>query len=204
MKTFNRELWKKVVSEGLPGERAQREMAPDFRGEFSHPGDPVVAAVLVLLYPDNEQVSTVFIKRNEYPGHHSAQVSFPGGAWEMGDPSLEHTALRETREELGISDRVEVLGQLTNLYIPVSNFMVTPFVGIIDRRPDFNPDGTEVQFLIEVSLEALSDPARRGSELLVLHGLQMITPFYRVGDEKIWGATAMILSEFLQVVSRMR
>jgi len=179
-------------------------MAPEFRGEFSHVRDPVPAAVMILLYPMNRQISTVFIKRNEYPGHHSAQVSLPGGAREEGDPSLEYTALRETGEELGIPDPIEVLGSLTHLFIPVSNFMVTPFVGVLPQRPLFRPDGTEVQFLIETSLYALADPRNRGSEKVVRHGQKMVAPYYRVGNEKIWGATAMILSEFLQVVSMMR
>ena len=193
-----------AIGAGLPGEKAHMEMAPEFRGQFSHDADPVPAAVMILLYPGNGQISTVFIKRNAYPGHHSAQVSLPGGAREDGDLSLEYTALRETREELGITAPVEVLGSLTNIYIPVSNFEVTPFVGILSHRPEFQPDGTEVQFLIETPLEALADPRNRGSEEVLRHGRRMFTPFFRVGEEKIWGATAMILNEFLQVVSRMQ
>ncbi len=97
----------------------------------------------------------VFIKRNEYDGPHSAQVSFPGGAWENRDRTLQHTAIRETREELGISGELEILGSLTDLHIPVSNFLVTPFVGWMAETPLFKPDPTEVQYVIEVPLQSL-------------------------------------------------
>ncbi len=135
---------------------------------------------------------------------HSAQVSFPGGAWEPNDGSLLETALRETREELGITQEIHVLGSLTPLHIPVSNFMVTPFAGWMDEHPLFQPDPTEVQYVIESSLHELSDPVNILSESWEQHGRTIIAPYYRVGNEKIWGATAMMLCEFLQLVARLR
>lgn len=179
-------------------------MAPEFRGAFTHEKDPARAAILVLMYPSNGHISLAFIKRNEYPGPHSAQVSFPGGAWEEQDESLEHTALRETREELGIIDRIDILGSLSDLYIPVSNFLVTPFVGWLDQSPVFNPDTSEVQYVIEAPVAGLMDPKNLKSELMKRPWQTIKTPLYRVGEEKIWGATAMILSEFLEVASRMQ
>ena len=95
---INPEQLQRIIQSGLPGEKAQWRMAPEFRGAYEHPFDPVPAAVLVLIYPVHGKIRTAFMKRNAYDGPHSAQVSFPGGAWEPGDSSLEHTALRETRE----------------------------------------------------------------------------------------------------------
>ncbi len=188
----------------LPGEAAQLRMAPTFRGAFMHDTEPVKAAVLALLYLRNGQVHLVFIKRNSYDGPHSAQVSFPGGAWEPEDGSLEQTALRETREELGIDGGIEVLGQLTQLHIPVSNFQVTPFLGWLNRTPVFFPDKSEVRYVIEATLKELLDPENRDSETLFRHGQTIETPFYRVGNDKIWGATAMMLSEVLQLVQKQQ
>ena len=179
-------------------------MAPEFRGEFVHHDPPSQAAVLILMYPRNSLTSLVFMKRNKYPGPHSAQVSFPGGAFEEQDISLEVTALRETREELGIQGDIEILGSLTEIYIPVSNFLVSPYAGWMDHPPVFNPDPTEVQYVIEASVKSLIDPANMGSETVSGHGQNIIAPFYRIENEKIWGATAMMLSEFLEVASGMQ
>ena len=179
-------------------------MSPTFRGSFSHAVEPIKAAVLVLMYPRNGQICIVLIKRNEYDGPHSAQVSFPGGAWEKGDGSMGNTAIRETREELGIVDEIEILGALTQLHIPVSNFLVSPFVGCTERAPEFFPDQSEVQYIIEASLKDLADPALRDSELLYRQGQSIEVPFYRIGKEKIWGATAMMLSEYLQLASMLQ
>lgn len=203
MKMINKQWWKDILSSPLPGEKAHRLMAPRFRGQFIHEGDAVEAAVLILMYPVSGDLSLVLIRRNAYPGHHSAQISLPGGMREAGDRSLEETARRETCEELGIPDTMEILGSLTPLYIQVSNFLVTPFVGTIGHRPDFQPDGSEVQYLIEVPVHILTDPGYRGEERIFRHGKHITAPCYRVGDEFIWGATAMILSEFIELASKM-
>jgi len=199
---INRIRWRKYLSSHLPGEQAQLKMAPTFRGAFHHDTDPVHAAVLLLMYPsDNGTLSLVFIKRNEYDGPHSAQISFPGGVWEEGDGHIQNTAIRETREELGIGDDIEILGSLTELHIPVSNYLVSPFVGCMDHTPVFYPDDSEVQFVIESTIKELLDPQNRDSETIFRHGQSIRAPFYLAGEEKIWGATAMMLSEFLQLAS---
>ena len=199
-----REVWKEMLAEALPGEAAQLRMAPTFRGHFPEQGKAVRAAVLILLYPVGREIHLVFMKRNEYDGPHSGQVSFPGGAWEPEDLSLEQTAIRETREEIGLAGDIEILGALTPLHIPVSNFLVSPFVGWIDNTPEFLPDRSEVQYVIEVSLRELLDPAIRDSETLHHHGRPVEAPFYLVGKDKIWGATAMMLSEFLHLAARLQ
>ena len=201
---INKSDWREILHHKLPGEAAQLMMAPQFRGSFPQQDEPVPAAVLALLYPSGDQAHLIFIKRNEYDGPHSAQVSFPGGAREPGDKTLEETALRETREEVGINGQIEILGSLTPLHIPVSNFMVYPFVGWIDNRPVFRPDPVEVQYVIEAPLAGLLDPSNSHSEILHHHGRPIEAPFYRVGREKIWGATAMMLSEFLQLAAKLQ
>lgn len=188
----------------LPGEQAQNLMAPTFRGQISSREDPVQAAVLALLYPGDNQIKLVFIKRNEYNGPHSAQISFAGGARETGDASLKDTALREAREELGIKGEIEVLGSLSPLHIPVSNFMVYPFVGWMKETPVFHPDPTEVQYVLEASLDALLDISNRDSETIFHHGMNIEAPYFKVGKEKIWGATAMMLSELLQLATSLQ
>ena len=200
----SKSTWKEILRHKLPGEKAHLRMAPTFRGDPTSMEEAVQAAVLVLFYPSGENTHLVLIKRNEYDGPHSAQVSFPGGAREAGDLTLEETALRETREEVGIDGPLEVLGSLTPLHIPVSNYMVYPFVGWMEELPVFRPDPTEVQYVIEAPLAALLDPTNRDSEILYHHQQSIEAPFYRVGEEKIWGATAMMLCEFLLVTSRMQ
>ena len=195
---------RRALLEPLPGALGHEGMAPEFRGEISSQGEPIPAAVMILLYPLKDDTAVVFIKRNTYNGPHSAQVSFPGGAWEPGDASLEETAIRETREELGISKEIKMLGSLTGLHIPVSNFMVSPFAGWMDERPHFQPDPTEVQYVIETSLSVLFNPANVLSDIWEQHARTIVAPYYRVGNEKIWGATAMMLCEFLLVASRMQ
>ena len=198
-----RERWRAELLGRLPGEKVQNRMAPTYRGSYSHQVEPLRAAVLALLYPSAGKIHLVFIKRNEYDGAHSGQVSFPGGIWEPGDRSLEVTALRETREELGVSGEIEILGSLTELHIPVSNFLVTPFVGWMDHTPEFSPEASEVQYIIETPLDALISPSSRDKEIMRRHGQDIEAPFYKVGSEKIWGATAMMLSEVLELASRL-
>jgi len=202
---IDRDQWSALLSMKLPGKQAQFRMAPTFRGAFNHDTDPIRAAVLILMYPSIEgTASLVFIKRNEYDGPHSGQVSLPGGVWEKGDGSIQNTAIRETREELGMDGDIEILGSLTELHIQVSNFLVYPFVGYMNQVPEFHPDKSEVQFVIEIPLQELMDPRNQDSETIFKHGKTIEAPFYRVGDEKIWGATAMILSEYLQLASTLR
>ncbi len=201
---FKKGDWIEILRRKLPGEEAHLKMSPSFRGDINEQKDPVEAAVLALFYASERNTHLVFIKRNEYDGPHSAQVSFPGGAREPVDKTREETALRETREEVGIKGRVEILGALTPLHIPISNFMVYPYVGWMEEAPLFRPDPTEVQYVIEAPLSALLDPGNSRSETLKHHGQFMEVPFYSVSNEKIWGATAMMLSEVLQLAALLQ
>jgi len=204
---INRESLSTMLEGPLPGVSAQDKMAPEGRGR-SGDGENTSdecksAAVVIVLFPEGNLIHTVFMKRNEYDGPHSGQISFPGGMYEETDHDLMRTALRETEEETGIiANKLELLGKLTPLYIPVSNFCVAPFVAWLTERPIFHPDSSEVQYLLTPTLEELMDPANYYKENIHRHGYDMITPFIRIDKDIIWGASAMILSEFMELIGQ--
>lgn len=190
---------KKKLEAPLPGWEAQRHMAPPGRTEdWKIPAETKKSGVLVLLYPQSSQVlNLVLMKRAEDGRTHGGQISFPGGRWEETDIDYIDTALREAEEEVGVpKGQVEVIGQLTDLYIPPSNFMVYPTLGIAHQRPKFIPDPVEVAEVIEVELSTLLSEEVKGSyEINHRQGFQFKTPGYEVKGHTVWGATAMILSE---------
>lgn len=158
------------------------------------------SAVLCLLYPVADELNILLMKRREDRGAHSAQVSFPGGRYEPEDGSLQYTALREAEEEVGIRPaEIDVLGPLTPLYIPVSNFNVSPFVGFAPERPDFNLNSAEVAHIIEAPLAHLFHTGRKTTADVTspaMPGLIRNVRAYKLDDGTIiWGATAMIISE---------
>jgi 8-oxo-dGTP pyrophosphatase MutT (NUDIX family) len=173
-----------------------------FTTTFAEP--PKKSGVLLLFYPDEGAVYFPLIKRPQYPGVHSGQVGFPGGKMEPSDPDILFTALRETEEEIGIdAGKVEVLGRLSDLYIPASNFLVTPVVGLIDQKPSFVPEQREVARIIATEVISLFHPEiRKQTQLAVGGGMYLNTPYFAVEQEVVWGATAMILSELVQVLEQ--
>ncbi len=192
------------------GPVAQRRMAPIARPMLraaGRPEGPRLGAVLILLYCADDDLHVVLTQRPEYDGVHAGQVSCPGGRHEPPE-SLGQTALRETYEEIGVPPAdVELLGQLTSLYVMPSDFEVHPFVGryLGDGRPSFIPDTREVAAILEVPLRLLLDPATRAEEEMELRGgLRLPVPFFRVGEHRVWGATAMILSEFVERLRQVR
>ena len=195
---------------GFDGPAAQRLMAPVQRPMSRPPGlaaGPRLSAVLILLYCADDELHVVLTQRPDYEGVHAGQVSCPGGRHEPPE-SLGMTALRETYEEIGVPPaEVELLGELTPLYVMPSDFQVHPFVGryIGPGRPRFVPDTREVAAILEVPLRLLLDPATRAEEEMELRGgLRLDVPFFRVGERRVWGATAMILSEFLARLRALR
>lgn len=188
----------------LPGLAAQLAMVPEprpgTRTWAEAESDCLRAGVLVLLYPRGGRLHLLLTRRTELVLHHRGQISLPGGARHK-EESLEATALRETTEELGIAlDRVRVLGRLTPLYIPPSNFCIYPTVAFVPEAPSFRPQPDEVAEVIEAPLDALLDPAAAKRETRVFEGRTMRVPFYGLGEHKIWGATAMVLAEFFRLV----
>jgi len=199
---------KKRLLYPLPGLKSQLKMATIGRmvkdGFAVVPENARKAGVLVLFYPSNGSVNLVFIKRNEYPGVHSGQISFPGGGWEEGDQDMIATALREAEEEIGVArDSVIPIGNLSDLYIPPSNFLVTPVIGYTDRRPDFRPDPDEVDQVLEIALEKILDKAtRQEKEITIFPAIKSKVPCYYAEGSVIWGATAMILSELNDAINQ--
>jgi len=161
---------------------------------------PRSSAVLLLLFDRQGQTFIILTKRTQEVANHKGQISLPGGAAEPGDPTLLATALREAREELGIeTDNLEVLGRLADVYTPVSNFIITPFVARLSAPPSLRPDPTEVAQVIEVPLDALADlSAWWEEERDDPIGGRRTVYFFRHGTHIVWGATARILRQFME------
>jgi 8-oxo-dGTP pyrophosphatase MutT (NUDIX family) len=189
----------------LPGKKAQllmtsssRMMNSSFFKRISRK-----SSVMILLYPDNEVIKTVFIQRPKYAGVHSGQISLPGGKHEKSDKDNAETALRETFEEVGVEQsKIKIIGRLTELYIPPSNYIVYPFVGFSDIKPIFKASKTEVAKIIEVNIFDFLDENNviLNGEMEIKFGLKIKIPYYYIDGNIIWGATAMIISEFVEVV----
>ncbi len=187
-----------------PGLSAQLRMVPlppPTTKTYADAGDDCVkAAVLALIYPRDGSPHLVLIRRTSTVLHHKDQIGLPGGRVEE-DETLEQAALREAREEIGIdSDSVRILGPLTPLYVYPSQFCVYPLVGIAGIPPVFLPFPGEVAGIIEAPLETLLDPRTVKRETWNIRGADRDVPFFAVGRDKIWGATAMILSELVEIL----
>jgi 8-oxo-dGTP pyrophosphatase MutT (NUDIX family) len=193
---------KKRLKEELPGEEARIEMEPlRIPGHKPLPGAGK-AGVLILLFPRKGELFTLLIKRTEYHGPHSGQISFPGGKSERSDQSQIETALREAIEETGIEPgKTEILGTLTPLYIPVSHLEVLPVVAYTGEQPEFTIDPKEVEYLIYLKISDLTKDDLKTTRNLTVNGITIEAPGYKAGSEFIWGATAMILAEFSELIS---
>ncbi|MBP7528309.1 MAG: CoA pyrophosphatase [Syntrophorhabdaceae bacterium] len=203
--TFTPEEIERALRMPLPGYGAQVRMSPSHR-ELVPPagkGTPYMGAVLVLLYPGNEQ-RDLFLPltvRTENVKVHKGQISFPGGGSEPEDASLVHTALREACEELGVcSEDVRIMGALTPIYIEPSNFHVHPFVAYLPYRPSFVLQIVEVMEVLEVPVSHFFDQKNAGVEDWLIGGVMRRIPYFDVRGYKVWGATAIILSEFVAIL----
>lgn len=206
MRSDQIEWLREQLRQPLPGRAAQeRMMGRVVSMPIKIPDNARPSAVLCLLFPMNDDLYVLLMKRKEDNRAHSGQVSFPGGSFDTTDADLRATALREAQEEVGIvSADVDILGALTPLYIPVSNFNVYPFVGYAQNRPAYNLSHNEVSYTIEVPLTSLLHADRK----IVTDVTSPAVPdvirkvkAYRLEDGTIiWGATAMIISELEAVL----
>ena len=191
----------------LPGVEAQRKMSSAERRWTPEPDElPTLrqSAVLALLHPSPTELSVLYTLRPSRLAHHGGQVSFPGGGKEAGDPSLAHTALRETAEELGITTAdVRILGPLTTLFIESSRNLVHPFVGWIPSLPPLNPDVREVAEVLSVTLQILWDPATVTTCVREVNGGPRTFPSFYIPPHYVWGATAMMTSELLAIAAQI-
>ena len=205
--TLTIENIKLALTQPLPGKPAQQLMAPlPTSNKFDRwpiPEDCREAGVLLLLFEQEANLYITLTRRHTYPGVHSGQIAFPGGRRE-DDETLQETALRETYEEVGVvPDSLEMIGQLSSLYTPPSNFCIFPFVAYSAGRPAFRPDAREVAELIETPLSLFLDPATQKKELWHFENFgERNVPYFDVFGHKVWGATAMIFSEFLMLVNQ--
>lgn len=202
------ELVPKIKKSSLPGIDSQFKLAPSIRKKLGkeiniEERNPNIAAVLSLLFPDaTGEMQMVFMLRKTYKGVHSNQIGFPGGKVEKIDNNLEATALRETYEEIGVSSiNITVLKELTDVYIPPSNFLVKPFLGILKERPEYILEEKEVERLIEIPLRSiLSDKFIASKIITTSYAKEIEVPVFKFEEEIIWGATAMMLSEIKDLI----
>lgn len=198
----------RALDRPLPGLAAQARMAPAYRTEAlqnrTPPAFPKEAGVLILFYPREDRLYFPLTERTDTVESHKGQISLPGGAREASE-SLQETALRETCEELQVCpDGCDVIGRLTPLYIPPSGFLISPYVAYSSTRPSFDPDPVEVAGLIETPLDLLLEPDTVRTEQWTIRGLSVEVPFFDILGHKVWGATAMVLSELVVLLREVR
>jgi 8-oxo-dGTP pyrophosphatase MutT (NUDIX family) len=192
------------LAETLPGVQAQLKFAPTparpgwRAGHF--PPDTRTAAALLLLYPRDTDVAMPLTIRASGLPRHAGQISLPGGASDDGE-TLSQTALREAQEEVGVdANAVRILGELTPVHVVVSGFTLHPVIGVTDKRPDFVAAPGEVDQILEVSLDDLRDASRIGKHTRIREGVAVEWPYFDLMGHQVWGATAMILGEFICLI----
>jgi 8-oxo-dGTP pyrophosphatase MutT (NUDIX family) len=198
------ELLRARLAGTLPGIEAQMRFAPNpsrpgwQAGQF--PADARAAAALLLLYPQEQGVAVPLTVRASGLARHAGQISLPGGAADPGETLVE-TALREASEEIGVDpESVRVLGELTPIHVLVSGFTLHPVVGIADTRPHFQAAIGEVDEILEVALDDLRDASRIRQGTRIREGIAVEYPYFDLLGHQVWGATAMVLGEFIYLL----
>ena len=199
-------LIKERLNYPLPGKAAQEKMLthpkiPVNISRFEQKGIP--AGVLLLLFPDNDNIHFFLTLRTETVDHHKGQISFPGGVQEHNE-TLEHTALRETMEEIGIKpESISMIGKLTPLFIPVTGFEIFPFIGWSGSKPVTKTQDKEVEKIIVASISDLIDEQNHKIKKTKIRNIPVSMPYYNLNGETVWGATSMILSEFKTIIQEI-
>lgn len=195
----------KQLQQPLPGYLAQCKMRPYLPSmpDLDLPMSPFAkeSAVMALLYPVENKPNILLIERNIYTGVHSGQISLPGGKVEKNE-TYQEAAIRETMEEVGVENsNFEIIGDLTKIYVAASNFNIQPIVAFSERPIQIYPDSREVAQVLEIPLEVFFDLKRRKEKLIKsTMGMELMAPYFDVNDKTLWGATAMILSELMEVI----
>lgn len=190
----------------LPGFEAHLELAP-YRKKVElniKKNNPKIASTLLLLYPNHNDIYFCLTERQTYKGTHSNQISFPGGKNEIGE-TIKETALRECNEEIGVPiDEINIVGELTQVYVPPSNFLIHPFVGFCDFKPNFKPNSREVKSIIEIKLNDLSKINLIKKTRMNFGGkekkFEVKVPYMDLNNKIVWGATSVILNEFRKML----
>lgn len=195
-----------ALKQPLPGKAGQLLMAPGYRPDYELQDimkfGPKIGAVLLLLVPAEQEFNVILTLRKQYKGTHGGQMSFPGGKRDEKDENLSYTALRETQEEIGIlPEKIGLIGKLSELYVQPSNFLVYPFVGVLTEKADFIKQENEVEEIIPIPLSFFLDPASSTTaKVRVLQNTRVEVPAYVYNGYTIWGATAIMMSEFIYLL----
>ena len=196
----------KRLQMSLPGGLAHNRMKPKMADgaplKMKPATPPRKGGVLILLFEENGIAHFPLIQRPNYDGIHSGQMALPGGRFEESDGDQFQTALRETEEEIGVDmKRVEIIGNLSEFFVAASNYMVLPVIGKIDYKPDFIPEPREVDDIVTPPVHHLIDPDRfKTKEMVVRNGFRLQSPYFDLEGRTVWGATAMMLSELVEVL----
>lgn len=201
----------KIKHLDLLGEASHNKMSPPYRLELAKKMKEQVksakkAGVMALFYPDTYgETYLVLILRKTYKGVHSAQVGFPGGKYERQDKNLMQTALRETEEEVGVPQAmIQVIKTMSPIYIPPSNFMVHPYIGISERTPTFIKQDDEVEAVLEVRLtDFLDEDNTLITKVPTSFNVEIDVPAFKLNNQIVWGATAMMLNELKDLLKQV-
>ena len=192
-----------TINNDLPGEESHQKMRVIYDQSIELPFseiNSIPAAVLILLYLADNEIYFFLTKRTDELKHHKGQISLPGGKQE-GNEKLIDTALRETQEEIGINKTsISIIGTITPLFVPVTGFMIYPFIGYSLNKLDPKPDPVEVATIFSVNISDLLNKENRTTEQRNIRGYDVQVPYFKLNDYQVWGATSMILSEFRDLI----
>jgi len=192
-----------TINKDLPGEESHQKMRVIYDQSIELPFSKInstQAAVLILLYLADNEIYFFLTKRTDELKHHKGQISLPGGTQE-GNEKLIDTALRETQEEIGINKTsISIIGTITPLFVPVTGFMIYPFIGYSLNKLNPKPDPVEVATIFSVNISDLLNKENRTTEQRNIRGYDVQVPYFKLNDYQVWGATSMILSEFRDLI----
>ena len=192
-----------TINKDLPGEESHQKMRVIYDQSIELPFSKInstQAAVLILLYLADNEIYFFLTKRTDELKHHKGQISLPGGTQE-GNEKLIDTALRETQEEIGINKTsISIIGTITPLFVPVTGFMIYPFIGYSLNKLDPKVDPVEVAAIFSVNISDLLNKENRTTEQRNIRGYDVQVPYFKLNDYQVWGATSMILSEFKDLI----
>jgi 8-oxo-dGTP pyrophosphatase MutT (NUDIX family) len=203
------EIIKQKLTKPLPGVASHLKMAPidrvdEIRQLTDYRDSARKSGVMILLFPENNTLKVILIRRSTYVGIHAGQIAFPGGRYEESDITTEKTAYREIEEEIGIPpEKIEIVGQLTDMYAQASNFLISVFVGYISERPELRPQEREVDDIFTIDIDAFLNPdVIQTKEFKVqTTDIPVKAPYYKVEGIEIWGASAMVIAELLDMIT---
>ena len=196
-----------TITNYLPGEESQQKMRVNYDQSIELPfskNNSTASAVLILLYLEDNEIHFFLTKRSNELEHHKGQISLPGGTQEENE-KLTHTALRETQEEIGINKTsISIIGSMTPLFVPVTGFMIHPFVGYSSNKLEPTPDPSEVEAIFSVNISDLLNETNQTIEKRNIRGYDVEVPYFKLNNYEVWGATSMILSEFRDLIKSIK